>query len=259
MLPQSKVLSPDWVGEKPKWGLWQNTGRDDRDIGGSWWGRRVGGGGGEEELNISPAEWEDWEENSKRKGTVLRYYLPPIGLFGVRWEGGRLPVSTRGSPLTSPGINPYNIFSFWGSQTFLERKLKALPAPPLLSSPLRGVLAPWGHSNLSTLKMSRVNCMSKIYNLQVDKLLPDNHIGLKQKSFTNIRGFVAFFKRGILLLMRRQTTLTLKKSQIRITTKSVSCTFFPMRDLCMWGMTPPPAMVALISVSSSSSPLKTIS
>ena len=22
MLPQSKVLSPDWVGEKPKWGLW---------------------------------------------------------------------------------------------------------------------------------------------------------------------------------------------------------------------------------------------
>ena len=56
--------------------------------------------------------------------------------------------------------------------------------------------------------------MSKIYNLQVDKLLPDNHIGLKQKSFTNIRGFVAFFKSGILLLMRRQTTLTLKKARL---------------------------------------------
>lgn len=27
-----------------------------------------------------------------------------------------------------------------------------------------------------------------------------------------------------------------------------------MRDLCMWGMTPPPAIVALIKVSSSSSP-----
>ena len=30
--------------------------------------------------------------------------------------------------------------------------------------------------------------------------------------------------------------------------------FLPMRDLWMWGMTPPPAMVALIRVSSSSSP-----
>ena len=30
--------------------------------------------------------------------------------------------------------------------------------------------------------------------------------------------------------------------------------FLPMRDLWMWGMTPPPAMVALIRVSNSSSP-----
>ena len=30
--------------------------------------------------------------------------------------------------------------------------------------------------------------------------------------------------------------------------------FLPMRDLWMWGITPPPAMVALISVSNSSSP-----
>jgi len=31
--------------------------------------------------------------------------------------------------------------------------------------------------------------------------------------------------------------------------------FLPMSDLCIWGITPPPAMVALMSVSSSSSPL----
>ena len=30
--------------------------------------------------------------------------------------------------------------------------------------------------------------------------------------------------------------------------------FFPIRDLWMWGMTPPPAIVALINVSNSSSP-----
>ena len=36
----------------------------------------------------------------------------------------------------------------------------------------------------------------------------------------------------------------------------VVCSFFPIRDLWMWGMTPPPAMVALISVSNSSSPLE---
>ena len=31
--------------------------------------------------------------------------------------------------------------------------------------------------------------------------------------------------------------------------------FFPIRDLWIWGITPPPAMVALISESNSSSPL----
>ena len=31
--------------------------------------------------------------------------------------------------------------------------------------------------------------------------------------------------------------------------------FLPIRDLWMWGMTPPPAMVALIRVSNSSSPV----
>ena len=36
--------------------------------------------------------------------------------------------------------------------------------------------------------------MSKMFNLQVDKLPPENHIGLKQQRFTNIRGFVACIK-----------------------------------------------------------------
>ena len=65
---------------------------------------------------------------------------------------------------------------------------------------------------------------------------------------------LAFWEKICLLLMSLRCFHDFFSRKEIIYCFLVPSPFLPMRDLWMWGITPPPAMVALISVSNSSSP-----
>ena len=92
--------------------------------------------------------WDWW---TRLCVTIYYDHLPLLGflpLLGVRWgEGGRLPLSIRGSPLPSPGYQSgWDFFSF-SPRPFLReswRHFLLLPSSLPLSgvfSPLEGILA----------------------------------------------------------------------------------------------------------------------
>ncbi len=113
-------------------------------------------------------------------------------------------------------------------------------------------------------KMSRNNQWLKMYKSRRIMFNNNNNV-FKFTLFFIINFFIFQVLQSFCLIFNKSQILSSKSYQVsrrifQVLTFFLYKTpgwfggFLPMRDLWMWGMTPPPAMVALISESSSSSP-----